>query len=584
MGFFAASQTFLFFAARDRFSVLFWWTRDSWPYVAALWLKDLALSAVTFVVFAEVIRWTLALPEVPEPDDRRSRLRDAMLFAAILAVGVALRWIAPRQIPPGVSDDAVYEVQAALRRPGTVPWLGGTLFHEGGGRPLVSYLYVKFCELIFRVFGRGDVGLLALSAVGGSLTLPAIYWLGRELGARRVALVATALTAFAMTPLVISRWMSIAALLLPLVLGAAAATLRTIRTDRLAWAVLAGLLLGLSLHTYVAAWAIAAAFVIFVLRMLSGPRKWKLVFVSGAATLVAFLPFAVAFLEYPGHLGGRTYDASFLTPSRSASLPPGNGPVAVLLRLLHSTIQYTGTLLWTGDSTARNGLPGRPAFSVLVGFAALIGVTLSWRRACAGNSGRRLLLLLAGASLFAGILSHPADAPNRLRIYPAIVFSTLFAAETLVRWVSAFARALPTRPGFVWALGFSLLAVFETRPFFTTWPDNALVAGSFTPIESKVGRTARALGRAPIVLEPDVLPRPLVFETLVSGTDASRPVPRLPRRSAADLLRKPPGGAFWYVARDVDLETLRHSSWRCPPPRKGEAASNVFVFRVVPPQ
>jgi hypothetical protein len=583
VGLFAALQTFFLFARRDRFSVLLWWTGDSWLYVAALWLKDLALATATFVVFAEVVRLTFALPEVPESDDRRSRFRHAMLLVAILAAGVALRWVAPRQIPPGVWDDAVYEAQVALRQPGAVPWFGGAPFDEGGGRPLVSHLYVKFCELIFRFFGRGDVGLLALSAVGGSLTLPAVYWLGRETGGRRVALVATALTAFAMSPLVFSRWAYTAALLLPLVLGGAAATLRTVRTGRVAWAVLAGLLLGLSLHTYVAAWPIAGAFVIFALTTPLRSGRWRLVLAAGAAALVAFLPFAVAFLDYPGRLGGRAYDVSFLIPSRNVALPAGSGPLAILLRLLYNVLQYTGALLWTGDPTARNGLPGRPAFSVLVGFAALVGAALSWRRVRAGNPGHRLLLLLASASLLSGILSDPSSAPDLVRIYPAIVVSTLLAAESFVRWVPASARALPARPGLLWALGFSLLLVLETRPFFTAWPDNGLVVGSFTPAESDAGRTARALGRAPIVLAPH-LPRPLVFETLVSGVDASRPVPRLPRRSAEDLLRSPPRGAFWYVGREADIEVLRRASWRCPPRRSGAAASKTSVYRVAPPR
>jgi hypothetical protein len=583
MGLFAAIQTFFLFAHEDRFAVLFWWTGDSWPYVGALWLKDLALAAATFVVFAEVVHLTFALPEVLESDDRRSRFRYAMLLAAILAAGVALRWVAPRQIPPGVWDDAVYEAQVALRQPGAVPWFGGAPFDEGGARPLVSHLYLKFCELIFRIFGRGDVGLLALSAVGGSLTLPAVYWLGRETGGRQVALVATAFTAFAMSPLVFSRWAYTAALLLPLVLAGAAATLRTIRTGRVAWAIVAGLLIGLSLHTYVAAWPIAAAFAIFALTTPARPGKWRLVLSAGAAALVGFLPFAVAFLQYPGRLGGRAYEVSFLIPSRSASLPAGSGPLAILLRLLHSVLQYTGALLWTGDPTPRNGLPGRPAFSDLVGFAALVGAALSWRRARGGNPGHRLLLLLASASLLAGILSDPSSAPNLVRIYPAIGVSTLLAAESLVRWVSASARALPARPGLLWALGFSLLLVLETRPFFAAWPDNSLVVGSFTPAESEAGRTARALGRAPIVLAP-YLPRPLVFETLVSGVGASRPVPRLPRQSPADLLRSPPRGPFWYVCREADLEILRRASWRCPPRRSGGVPSKTSVFRVAPPR
>jgi hypothetical protein len=580
LGIFAAAQTFLFFARRDHFAVLFWWTRESWLLVTLLWMKDLGLAAVAFLLLRYLARKTAVLPEPADGAGRGSG--HVLLFIAILATGVALRWIAPQQIPPGVWGDSLYEAEAGLRNPGETPWYGGVPFAiEGGGT--VSYLYVRFCEFLFRIFGRGDAGLLAQSAIPGCLALPAVYWLGREIAGRRVALTAMALLALAMSPLVFSRWAYTAALLLPLVLAAAAAVLRALRTSRIGWAILAGALIGLSLHTYVPAWAIAASFAAFGLAQIRRPGRWRILLAADTAAVLAFLPFAIAFFQFPDRLGGRARNVSFLVLSRNVALAEGSGPVAILLRLLHNVVEYTGTLIWTGDPNARNGIPGRPAATVLIGVAALLGLVLSARRARAGDPGHQLLLWIAGAGLAAGILSNPADAPNALRILPVFGVVTVLAAGALNRIVPAAAHALTVRPAFLWGLGLSLVFLLETVPFLTRWPDDDLVAASFSPIESEAGRMARVLGRAPIVLEPDVLPRPLVFETLVSGTDASRPVPRLPRRSAADLLRMPPGGAFWYLARDVDLETLRRASWRCPPRRIGEAARTTSIFRVAPP-
>jgi 4-amino-4-deoxy-L-arabinose transferase-like glycosyltransferase len=564
LGLFAAFQTFLFFARRDHFAVLLWWTKESWLLVTLLWLKDLVLAAVAFVAFRSLVVATANSPEPAEPDDSGSRLRHALLLLGILAAGVALRWVAPAQVPPGVWGDALYEAEAALREPGQIPWYGGVPFAiEGGGTALVSYLYVKFCELLFQIFGRGDVGLLALSAVGGSLALPAVYWLGRETGGRRVALVAMTLLAFAMSPLVFARWAYTAALLVPLALAAAAATLRALATGRIGWAILAGALLGLSLHTYVPAWAIAASFVVFGLTTVRRPGGWKLLLAAIIAAVIAFLPFALAFLEFPDRLGGRARDVSFLVPNRNVALAGGSGPFAILLRLFHNVVEYSGTLLWTGDPNPRNGIPGRPTLTVLIGVAALVGVVFSWWRARAGNPGHRLLLLVAGASLLAAVLSNPADAPNGLRILPLVGVLTLLAAECLVRWVPASARTLSVRPGFLWALGFSILLVLETVPFFTLWPDNSLVAASFSPVESEAGRTARTLGAAPVIVGPGVLPRPLVFETLAAGSDPNRPVRRLASRTAEDLVANPPGQAFWYVAGRSDLDRLCAGPFRC---------------------
>ena len=584
LGLFAAVQTFLFFARRDHFAVLLWWTKESWLLVTLLWLKDILLAALAFLAFRSLVVGTADLPNPSEPDDPGSRWRHALLFFGILGAGVVLRWVAPRQIPPGVWGDALYEAEAALRDPGRIPWYGGAPFSlDTGGKALVSYLYVKFCELLFKVFGRGDVGLLSLSAVGGSLALPAVYWLGRETGGRRVALVAMTLLALAMSPLVFARWAYTAALLVPLVLAAAAATLRALSTGRIGWAALAGALLGLSLHTYVPAWAIAASFVVFGLTTVRLPGRWKLLFAAGIAAAAAFLPFAVAFLEFPDRLGGRARDVSFLVPSSNVTLAGGTGAFAILQRLFHSVVEYTGTLLWTGDPNPKNGIPGRPAVSVLIGVPALVGIALSWRRARAGDPGHRLLLLVAGATLFAAVLSNPTDAPNALRILPLVGVLTLMAAECLVRWVPAAAGRLPVRSSFLWALGFSLLLLLETGPFLTLWPTNPLVAKSFSPVESEAGRMAQTLGSAPVIVAPGVLPQPLVFETLAAGSNPLRPVPRLARRTAADLVAHPPAQAFWYLAGRSELDRLCLRPFRCARAvAVGDRPDDAVIARVVP--
>ena len=604
LGLFAAVQTFVFFARRDRFAVLFWWTSESWLLVTLLWLKDLVLAAAAFFVFFRIVRWTETLPRMgaggasprevirtrvqvrgTRPrDDSSSWVRHALLFAGILAAGVALRWIAPRQIPPGVWADALFEAEGALRHPGTIPWLGGQPLAVEGlhNSALVSNLYLKFCSLLFRIFGRGDVGLLALSAVGGTLALPAAYWLGREISGRRRGLVAMAILAFSQWPLVFSRWAWTGALLLSLVLGAAAAAVRARRTGSAGWAAVAGLLLGLSLHTYVSAWAVAAGFAIFAIGGLRRPAGAKLALAATGTALLAFLPFAPAFLEYPERLGGRAHDVSFLAPTKDVAVPGGNRPGAPPLRLLYNGVEYTGLFLWTRDPNPRHGFPDRPPFDALLGVAALVGAGLSYRKARDGSAGDQLLCLLAGASLLAGILGNPGGAPNGLRIYPFVGIAALWAAGSLDRWASAAARALSASTASVWALALTVLFVLETVPFLTRWPGDPLVAGSFCVLESDLGRTARALTPAPIYLAPKALAWPIVFETLAAGEDPRRPVPERGRRAAEDLLRSAPDAPFWYVARDDELEALKRASWRCPPRARGDQSGIPRIVRVAP--
>ncbi len=560
---FAALQTLAFLARRDRFSVLFWWTRESWLYVALLWVKDLLLALAAFFVFLRIARWTERLPE-SERGSGRSASGHALLFLAILAAGVALRWVAPRQIPPGVWADALFEAEGALRDPGHVPWLGGRPLQVEGLRnsALASNLYLKLCELLFHVFGRGDVGLLALSAVGGSLALPAMYWLGREVAGPRRGLLAMALLAFAGWPLVFSRWAWTGALLLPLVLVAGAAALRAHRTGKVAWAAAAGLAVGLSLHTHPAAWAVGAGFAAFGLAALRRPRGGRLFAAAVLAGFVAFLPFGLAFLRYPERLGGRARDVSFLAPTKDVAVPGGNRPGAPLLRLLYNAVEYTGLFLWTRDPNPRHGLPDRPPVDPALGLAALVGAAVALGKARRGDTGHGLVLVVGGASLAAGILGNPGGAPNGLRVYPLVGALLLWAAGSLDRWIPAAARRLPARPSFVWGLGLSVLFAVETVPFLTVWPEDRLVAGSFCTVESAAGRARRELGPAPTIVDPRALSWPIVFETLAAGPDPDRPVPHLARRTAADLIEAPPDRAFWYVCRRGEIEKLREAGWR----------------------
>ena len=563
LGIFAAIQTFVFFARRDRFSVLFWWTSESWLLVTLLWLKNLALAGAAYLTFGSLAHATERLPESAETGSGKS-LRHALVFLAILAAGTALRWVAPRQLPPGVWADALFEAEGVLRDPGSLGWLGGRPLQVEGLRnsAVVSNLYLKFCELVFSIFGRGDVGLLALSALGGTLALPATYWLGRELRGPRFGLLAMALAALAAWPLVFSRWAWTDALLLPLVLGAAAATIRAYRDGKLAWAAIAGLLVGLSLHTYVSAWALAAGFAIFAVSGLRRPKGVKLALVATGTALLAFLPFGLAFLRYPERLGGRAQDVSILASTKDVAVPGGNGPWAPPLRLLYNGIEYTGLFLWTRDPNPRHGDPDRPPFDPVLGLAALIGAALALSRTRARDA-ERLLLLLAGTSLLAGILGNPGGAPNGLRIYPFVGVALLWAAAAMDRWVPYAARAIAARQSLLFGLGLAALFTAETVPFLAVWPDDPRVVGSFCATETAAGRLRRRLGEAPTVVEPAALAWPIVFETLAHGPDPRNPVTRLPRKGPKELLEAPPRVRFWYITTPDSLEQLRKAGWRC---------------------
>jgi hypothetical protein len=584
LGVFAAIQTFVFFARRDRFSVLFWWTSESWLLVTLLWLKDLALAAAAFLVFRSLAHATERLPAPAEPSSRKS-LRHALLFVAILAAGTALRWVAPRQIPPGVWVDPLIEVHQILRHPGSNGWLGGWPRTGEGSldTAVVSSLYLKFCEFLFQIFGRGDLGILALSAVGGTLALPALYCLAREVEGPRIALVATAILAFSAWPLVLSRWTWTAAMMCFLVLSASAAILAALRKQSAGWALAAGIFVGLSLHTHPAAWPVAAGFGLFALWSLRRPRVLRLTGVAVLGTFLAFAPLGFAFLRFPERLGGRARDVSFLRRVTDTTVPGAGTAFALPAALFYNAWQYSGLVLWTADPNPRHDLPARSRLHPIIGIAALVGAALAWKRAQESDERQVLVLLLAVSGLLAGVLSNPTGAPNSFRTSALVAPLAIWSAAALGRWTTAAARLLGARESFLWSFALCLLLTFETDSFLRRWPEDGLVRASFAPADSSAGRMLRELAPHPTILDPGALSMAFVTETLSANADPRVPVPRLPRWTPEFLVANPPARPFWYVTTSEGLDTLRRKGWRCGRDvRVAVEVPQVVIARVAP--
>src|ERR1017187_10314857 len=174
-GLFAAIQTFALLAEADRWGVLLFFTRETWLLVLLLWLKNLALAAGAGVVAGFLLPRAGAPPEAP---GGKPPPLVALAIVAVL-VGIALRWVFPDQIPPGLFVDPPLEARALLLHPNGVPWTGGIPLLDdpvsGGSRTLVSYLNLHFYDGIFRLFGRAETGFLAVSALPGCFALAGAF-------------------------------------------------------------------------------------------------------------------------------------------------------------------------------------------------------------------------------------------------------------------------------------------------------------------------------------------------------------------------------------------------------------------------
>ncbi len=581
-GAFVAIETFALLARADRWGVLFFFTKETWLYVLLLWLKDLALAAAAGAgaVWLLALLTRAAARVEDEPPAPLARAAEAAWVVPAVALGGVLRWAFRAWNPPGLWVDAVYAARPLFG--GTVPPWGATPFGENpASHEVVSNLYVTFVRAVFALFGSGETGFFAISAVPACLALPAFWWLAREAFGARTAVVAAVLGALLGWPILLGRWTTTAALLLALVLLAAAAALRALRTGRPGAAAFSGSCVGLSLHTHASAGAVAAGFVAFALLAAREKPARRLVVAACAAAVLSFAPLGWAFVAGPARLGGHLRDVRIGTPVKNADGPRAAGALRVPEALAANAIDYGGVLLWTCDPNARHSAGGR-VVSPALGAVVLLGIGLAATRRRPADV---LLLLVAAGSLLAGILSNPGGAPNTLRVSalaaPAVVLAAL-ALQT------GFARA--ARAGAAsWSVLVAGLAagvlVAETLPALVAFPDQPGVAAAFGAAETEAGRILARLGNAPVVLEAGAVRHPVVVEAVARGANRATPLDRYARRTPDALRAAPPADAFWLVASPRGLADLAAGGFTSGRGiAVGGDASGLLLVRVRPPR
>ena len=580
-GIFFFVETFGFLARADRWAVLSDVSPETWLYVLLLWLKDLVLSAAAGAGAA----WLLALVAraagrvEEEPPAALAPAAEAAWVVPALALGGVLRWTFRAWNPPGLWVDAVYAARPLFG--GTVPPWGATPFGENpASHEVVSNLYVTFVRGVFALFGSGETGFFAISAVPACLALPAFWWLAREAFGARTAVVAAVLGALLGWPILLGRWTTTAALLLALVLLAAAAALRALRTGSLGAAALSGACVGLSLHTHASAGAVAAGFAAFALLSARERAARRLVVAAGAAAFLAFAPLGWAFVAGPARLGGHLRDVRIGTPVKNADGPRAAGALRVPEALAANALDYGGVFLWTRDPNARHTAGGR-VVSPALGAAVLLGIGLAATRRRRADV---LLLFIAAGSLLAGILSNPGGAPNTLRVSALAAPAVVLAAAALQ---TGFARAARARAA-PWGVLVAGLAagvfVAETLPALVAFPDRPGVAAAFGAAETEAGRILARLGDAPVVLEAGAVPHPAVVEAVARGWDRAAPLARYARRTPAALRAAPPAGAFWLVASPRGVSRLAAGGFKCGRGiAVGGDASGLLLVRARPP-
>ncbi|HUW94580.1 MAG TPA: glycosyltransferase family 39 protein, partial [Anaerolineae bacterium] len=248
--------------------------------------------------------------------------RELLLVTLITVVAACLRLYALEAIPPGLSGDTAYKGVAANRvLAGEHP----IFFEEswGGIEPMYIYLLAGF----FKRFGSTPLAIKALSALLGTITVPLLYFLVRELlNSRSIALLAASWLAISFWHVNYSRlgWEIILAPLFVIV------TIyflwRGLRTKRWREFVCAGLSLGASLYTYQALRFLPILVVVYLLfRGLLEQGFWReygaKAVVCVVIAILVFAPLGAYFAAHSDTFLRRAGEVSIFNPEKNPQGP-----------------------------------------------------------------------------------------------------------------------------------------------------------------------------------------------------------------------------------------------------------------------
>ncbi len=396
------------------------------------------------------------------------------IAVAALAVGVFLRVAFLGRLPIPFTNDEVNLITPALELTGTLRDFANSIRgipygvpdpHEMMG---VAYLYLLRASL--GVFGPTVVGLHAVSALGGVLSLFTAAALGRALLPRGGA----ALTCLVLAGL---RWHLILSLrgwhAIVLTALADVAALSVLLARRRGWILAAfagGIVTGIGAHLYFSAWIIAAALALFLLwpGQTRSNRPTRLAFAFGVGVLAAASPLFLLREGRQHALFERVTYQNVLVEMRyrRSSMP-----------LFVAIAEPLAAPWFVGDPEALNDLPHRSRLGWIVGlpFAVALARSLLFPR----QELSALLLAHGLAAFAAAVVSGEARNPHGTRYAYLTTLTAVAAAAGILQLLTAV-RSSRRRASAAVAVGLlSISGTLAARDALEVWPCHRATFGGY---------------------------------------------------------------------------------------------------------
>ena len=427
-------------------------------------------------------------------NSRRHRWFEIGAFILILILAIFLRTYRLGAIPPGIYIDETNSGNDALRL------LEGNIvspFATGWNETPTGYIY--YMAAIFKLFGANWISLKMVSLIPAILTIPAVFFLARQLFGPLTGLCAMLFMAVSRWHLSMSRWgwNETAAPLFQVL--SFLFLLRGLRDRRALDYTLSGLLAGLSVYTYSSSWLAVLTLILYIFYwLLSDPagwmaslkRSWFGLMILMAAGAVAAAPIIVTFFANPSVITNHVSQISvFRDIHDQGSISPLVDNVGDILKFFHQT----------GSSLGNQNLPGEPMLDPITGLLFSFGVAyaiIAWR-----DQRRILLLLWLVIGLSGSFLGPHSESPQSYRSLTALPAVVILAADVLdqvargtYRFIreQPFAGAHPTLPvraaGSLVIFALAGAALWESGVYFGPQASSSAVKSAFNPIENGVAQ------------------------------------------------------------------------------------------------
>lgn len=381
-----------------------------------------------------------------DPPRRRRRRRwswaERGAFAAVLAVGAALRLVQLADTPPMVHLDSA---ECGLRG---LAILNGTVPDVFDFSPWYDTPYLSFVPYAasFALSDSTILGLRLPSAILGTLALVPLYLFARGWYGRAVALIATGSVAVSHVAIHFSRiglW-NIQTLFTELTAFAFLAY--GVRRGRGAALFGAGAVSGLALYSYTAGRLTAIVALAFLATLLGRGRVRRVLRLTGFylfGMAVVALPLLLNYVKHPDVLAfDRTASVWVLAEENREHVTATSGATTPAGIFWYQTLQTLRGFVLIGDTSSQYGTT-QPILAPWTAVLALGGLWLALRRRAAPRY--RFLLLWGVLALVLGSIVV-LDPPSHTRLLVLVPLPYLLAGIALVAALRRWRAWVPARP------------------------------------------------------------------------------------------------------------------------------------------